>query len=236
MPETLTFCPVCLQEKSTNFLEIGDRKGFYHLCACGAAFLSPRMNDDELREWYKSGTYREHVGEWDEKLIETKNQLKFRAEYIAKLIKSPFKSHLDIGCSSGELLCAVHTANPDILSVGVDTDPVLATRDFFVYSDIDKVEGMFDLITIIQTLEHINQPRKMIGSIYEHLNSNGIVIVEVPNRRAWLGAFSVPQHVVAYDEQSLRELMIGFKGIGILLHGHPYRSPLDLNILLMAKK
>jgi SAM-dependent methyltransferase len=118
----------------------------------------------------------------------------------------------------------------------VDIDTVLTQDEFPVYPSIDEVPGTFDLITIIQTLEHLNDPRKMVMAIYDHLNPGGSVIVEVPNRRAYLAAFVPPEHVVAYDEMSLRSLFIGYKDIKVLYHGQALHSPLDLYILLTANK
>ena len=237
MPETLTACPVCTGTEISPFLNLAYYpEGMFHLCKCGAAFLNPRMTELEAIEWYRSGKYRERTGADDIDHKDSLEQQKQRAEYIAQVPKVKIESHLDIGSSNGDLLRAIAKLNPGARSEGVDIDPVLTQDEFTVYQSIDEVPGTFDLITCIQTLEHIANPRKMVTGIYDHLNPGGAVIVEVPNRRAALFAFAAPQHVIAYDEASLRGLFIGYKAIQVSLHGYPYQSPLDLSILLTANK
>jgi SAM-dependent methyltransferase len=239
MLETLTKCPVCMSVKHYNALSMdGYYDGTYHLCDfCGALFLSPRMDEKEAFEFYRSGKYRKMLAEQGagkEKAIQQHSE---RASYISELLeKSTFESHLDIGCSSGELLREIKRTHPGIFSMGVDPDPELATTDFPVVSSLEKVTQEFGLITLIQTLEHINEPMKIMSAIWDKLLPGGGLVVEVPNRRATMTAYIPPQHVVAYDSASLRLLLSRFKVVRELLHGKPYNSPLDLSILIVATK
>jgi SAM-dependent methyltransferase len=234
----LAECPVCWASDSIEFVGISTwDKGTYHLCKCGAAFLYPRMGDNELLEWYTSGAYREKTskdGSDNENAIQ---QHKDRAGYITQLLgKLVVTSHLDVGCSSGELLRAVRSKYPGIFQMGVDPDTVLSTDEFVIVSDINDTEHEFDLITIIQTLEHLNNPNRMLRAIYERLAVGGLLMLEVPNRRADMVAYIPPQHVIAYDEVSLKSMLSEFKIIKTVLHGKPYNSPLDLSILILATK
>jgi SAM-dependent methyltransferase len=244
MLETLKYCPVCGSEKHEHYLDVlGHDDGAYHLCECGAAFLTPRMDDEELAEFYSSGRYRDVVDSRDDTNQDARKQHADRAAYLVELLKkSKFNSHLDIGCASGELLRAVKKAHPEVFSLGVDSDPTMIAEDFTVVKTLEEVEvdGVtsreFDLITIIQTLEHINNPVRMMNMIYDRLSTNGAVMIEVPNRRADLVAYIPPQHVIAYDEKSLRRLLSGFTIKTLAFHGHPYISPLDRSILVVATK
>ncbi len=244
MLETLDYCPVCGSSRHHHYIDItGYDDGAYNLCECGAAFLTPRMDDEDLARFYASGQYREVVNSRDMTDQDARLQHRSRAEYIVDLLKkSTFHSHLDIGCASGELLRAVSKAHPGIYSMGVDTDPTMKTEDFPVVSSIEEIEvdGVtgreFDLITIIQTLEHINNPVKMMSQIHDRLSTRGAVMIEVPNRKADMMAYIPPQHVIAYDEKSLRRLLSAFSIRTLTFHGHPYMSPLDRSILAVATK
>ena len=229
-------CPVC---KSVNFhgwikLTTG---GEYSLCECGAAFLNPRLDDVELKEFYTSGAYRAKTELDDEgsKLAEQQHQE--RAEYIVAMLGNyDYNSHLDIGCSSGHLLKAVENKYENIFSMGVDIDPVLKSDDFLVVESLEEVDREFDLITMIQILEHINNPIVTMELVHERLSPSGLFVVEVPNRRASMVAFVPPQHVIAYEEKSLTYLLRDFRPVETMFHGMPDKSPLDLMILKMVTK
>lgn len=230
-------CPVCLSNNNESFINVLNPPCEYLLCGCGAAFLYPRMSDEELINWYKSGQYRQKTSRGDDKNTNAHRQHQERARYITGILgNSRIKSHLDIGCSSGELLKDIGRKYPGIIQVGVDPDTVLQTNEFDIYESIQDVPGEFTLITMIQTLEHINNPVEMVNCVYDRLSPNGIFMCEVPNRRATMIAYLAPQHVIAYDEDSLKLLMKRFKTIKTIKHGMPYESPLDLSILMILTK
>ena len=229
-------CPVCNSIMFSSWLKVVTG-GEYSLCECGCAFLNPRMDEAELKEYYTSGAYRTNTEQIDEGSKVAKEQHQERADYLVNILgRAGFESHLDIGCSSGYLLKAVEKKNPDIFSMGVDIDPVLHSSDFLVVESLEEVDRDFELITMMHTLEHINDPVKMIRMIYDRLEPGGLFVVEVPNRRASMVAFVPPHHVVAYDDKSLDYLLKDFKPVDTIFHGNIHKSPLDLNILKMVTK
>jgi 2-polyprenyl-3-methyl-5-hydroxy-6-metoxy-1,4-benzoquinol methylase len=85
-------------------------------------------------------------------------------------------------------------------------------------------------------LEHMSNPREIVAEMYKRLNPDGVIMVEVPNRRAYLTAYAPPEHVIAFDEKSLRYLFERFVKVQVVFHGQPNKSPLDLHILLVGHK
>jgi len=230
--QTLTACPVCGSAQFQPYLDIDKHPGAcYELCECGAAFLNPRMDDAALTEWYRSGAYRERTAQADidNRLGEVQEQE--RAAYLSQWIRGDFRAHLDIGAFNGALLSEMSRTHTTIQKWG-GVDP----NGKFAFTDIEEAGKGWDLVTIIQTLEHVNDPRQMIGQIYDRLTPGGMCVCEVPNRRATITAFIPPQHVIAYDERSLRYLFANFSDVETVKHGQPYGSPLDLSILLFAHK
>jgi SAM-dependent methyltransferase len=51
----------------------------------------------------------------------------------------------------------------------------------FYSGDILNIESLFDAISLIHVLEHIENPIKFLNSIKNKLNENGILIVQVPD-------------------------------------------------------
>jgi SAM-dependent methyltransferase len=235
--QELTTCPVCNSENFAPTVKMDAGNFFYYLCECGVAFLSPCMTEAETKEYYQSGAYRAQTAKDEQSTQEGKQQHQEHAEFIAMLMKdSRVLSHLDIGCSSGELLRAIQNDHPGIVSRGVDPDPVLTSQDFTVYKSLDDVQDQFQFITMIHTLEHVVDPVAFLEKTAARLKDGGIFLVQVPNRRAWIAAYSPPQHVLAYDESSLRHVLerSGFKVLSTILHG--YTVPLDLNITAICTK
>lgn len=89
--------------------------------------------------------------------------------------------------------------------------------DFF---DFD-VENKFDVILFSQVLEHITQPNLFIKKVFDSLNDNGILHVDVPNDNSLSGLMSLmrnnnknrhkgiiyPEHCFSYNKQSLEYLL-----------------------------
>ena len=234
--ENLTKCPVCNTEDFKTLISIRDSEYVYELCNCGAAFLNPRMTEEELFEYYSSGEYRKYTELTDKGNVVFEKDSNQRKDLILRLLADePIRSHLDIGCSAGILLKAIAEVRPGIRSLGVDPDTVLVTKEFDVVKTLEEVEGEFDLITMLQTLEHIPNPRETMKLIHDRLSENGMLMIEVPNRRANMAAYIAPHHLVAYDETSLLRLIDDFFPVRTFYHGDS-NSPLDLHILQLATK
>jgi len=238
MPETLDSCPVCGSKDIRSYFGVMYEDRCFVLCECGAAFLNPRPTEEENIEWYRSGAYRERTAKFADEELELRHQ-HMRGEYISEIVRdAEISSHLDIGCSSGELLKQVQEGHPGITSIGVDVDPVFTkyAADLTIFPSINDVRGKFDLITLIHTLEHITYPVPFIKDIIEKLSPGGILAIEVPNRRAYMVAYSAPEHVIAYDLTSLMGLTkrLGLIPMGYELQGWIQGSPMDLCIDLFV--
>ena len=97
-------------------------------------------------------------------------------------------SLLDIGCSTGALLQAAAEAGWQALGIDLSRDGVQIARD----RGLDVLEGCFpqDLpierapfgaITMLDVLEHAEDPKGFLASVTEHLSHGGVLGVQVPN-------------------------------------------------------
>lgn len=232
-------CPVCGSTDNHVYYGFVDLDRDFILChQCECAFLTNRMSDAEATAWYKDGTYRKRTLEHVPVELELHHQ-NMRAINIASYVDGlSIESHLDIGCSAGALLKEVAKQHPGIRSLGVDIDPVYTqyAEGFDIVPSIDDAPGKYDLITLIHTLEHISEPVPFMQKVADKLSPGGELIVEVPNRRAYIAAYSAPEHLVAYEPNSLKYLLnkVGLKVGLVMLQGHIQASPLDLNVLMIA--
>lgn len=97
-------------------------------------------------------------------------------------------SLLDIGCSTGALLQAAAEVRWQALGIELNRDGVQIARD----RGLDALEGCFpqDLpverapfsaITMLDVLEHAEDPIGFLASVTEHLSYGGVLGVQVPN-------------------------------------------------------
>lgn len=107
---------------------------------------------------------------------------------------------LDIGCGTGFLL--ERLAERGFSGIGVDLSPesVEITRARLaelgvaerlcaeVGSAYDPPGGPFDLVTITDVLEHLEDPRACLAAARDRLAPGGVVVVSTPNRRSLHGA------------------------------------------------
>jgi ubiquinone/menaquinone biosynthesis C-methylase UbiE len=131
---------------------------------------------------------------WDNKFKRTK---KFRyhpfeniINIIGESIKNP-KEILDLGCALGDfqVLSKKHFNNSRI--IGIDFSKEAIDRCKNNYPDMEWIKAdlpdlsMFsndsvDVVTIIETLEHINNPEDTVNEMHRILRKGGIGIISVP--------------------------------------------------------
>jgi SAM-dependent methyltransferase len=131
---------------------------------------------------------------------------------------------LDVGCGDGfhlELLRDL--GKPGWRLEGVDLSAAAAAaakaRGFSVHQglleDLELESGAYDLVLLIQTIEHLEQPVRTLAAIRNVLRPGGRVIIVTDNTRSldtrlflgrhW-GGYHFPRHWNLFNERVMREL------------------------------
>ena len=98
---------------------------------------------------------------------------------------SPRRTHriLDVGCGSGYLLWSLHNAGYRAL-LGIDPylpeERTLAPGLRLLRRELDQVEGEWDIITFIDSFEHVGDPRGALRAASERLRVDGWILIRAP--------------------------------------------------------
>ncbi|MCA3003167.1 MAG: class I SAM-dependent methyltransferase [Rhodocyclaceae bacterium] len=201
---------------------------FVECTACGNVYLNPRPVLAELPRIYPSNYYAYHYETAINPIALRAKDFLDRAKVKQWLSHVPSKSPrcLDVGCGNGrylDMLATLGTSTGELYGVELDAGPIekLNAKGYrgFV-GRIEDVEsqlplGTFDLIVLLQVLEHVSEPQVVMRSLSKLLAPGGVLIVETPNttsidvalfkHRHW-GGYHTPRHWNLFNERSLRRL------------------------------
>jgi 2-polyprenyl-3-methyl-5-hydroxy-6-metoxy-1,4-benzoquinol methylase len=176
------------------------------------------MSEEETRRFYAEDyrgvldrVYPTYSEQYD------KSRQIARGDCITKMVHQSMgdatvASHLDIGSSQGILLQKIGAK----VSVGVewneDERAECLRNGQTVYEDLELLppDVKFDLITLIQVLEHVNYPVDYLLQIKDKLKPEGRLFIEIPNGA--LNPMPVPWHPLAFSHIGLRYLLVDMCG------------------------
>jgi 2-polyprenyl-3-methyl-5-hydroxy-6-metoxy-1,4-benzoquinol methylase len=175
----------------------------------------------KLESYYHSSKYISHsdtpTSFIDRLYLLVKN---FSLQRKIKLINTLHPSKgtlLDIGAGTGDFLVAAKQSNWKVTGIEPSQTALNKARlkSIDLYSNITQLpDGTFDVITLWHVLEHLPELDKQISSICNLLNSNGTLIVAVPNFKSYdakfykqhWAAYDVPRHLWHFSKTSITKL------------------------------
>ena len=183
-------------------------------------------------------TYSDQL--WDTWIAETKEDDCRRAEKMEKMFGG-YNNILDFGCGNGGFLRELKKKNIVNNILGVELDKEARTRllneNIEVYDGLDSIDKAvkFDVVTMFQVIEHLENPHKIVNGIKNRLVENGLLIIETPNAedaliskyhsKSFMDFTFWSEHLFLYNSTSLERLMkdCGFSAVD---NGQVQRYPL----------
>ncbi len=108
---------------------------------------------------------------------------------LLNLIPTGLGKIVELGASDGLLRRAYREINPNRPYVSVGCDPMSGST---AVDDIDRLDEAFfqehstvECWILLQVLEKIADPERLINSLHQHIQSNACVIAVVPNAQHW---------------------------------------------------
>lgn len=225
-------CPFCGNDQNhaevENLADVEDRTpGQYtiaHCSACGFVFLSLRPTAESLHKCYGASYHialNAAKGGLVRFLYRFRNTLRYRR--LNKAAKTVPGAVLEIGCGSGQLLATLAAHWKETRFVGIDMSIRAPEgeppnpRIKLIEGEFEKaaLEGQFDLVVMIEVLEHLASPVDSLRHIESAMAPGGLLAGQLPNwdspwrkmlPRHWAG-LQIPRHQSYFDPASLKRTL-----------------------------
>ena len=176
------------------------------------------------------------------------------------------KTALDVGCGAGLLAEPLARLGADVTAVDAAPQCIEVARAHAAGQGLaidyrsggaEAVEGKYDLVTAMEVIEHVADPKDFIDSLAQRLAPGGLLILSTPNRTAWSklltitlaeGFGRIPKGTHDFDKfidpEAMRGLLakaglecIDFEGIAMSpTRGLHLSEDMSLNYLVAAKR
>jgi SAM-dependent methyltransferase len=227
-------CPICGSKSLSPFHHVilkGVRLNFVRCAHCETVFMDPLPNKEWLKSVYDKdffsgsmqGGYANYgAGADEQKRIERVRSI---MQQILKL-NPPSGRWLDIGPGYGHLLNEAKSHGWEAIGLDVSAHVVETVETRFripvIQGAVDEGvldhEKSFEVISMIDSLEHVLDPVDTLRRVHEKLSKDGVLVVHIPAldsvRAIEKGkSFLLPVHIFNFDSSSLKSLLEreGFK-------------------------
>lgn len=145
--------------------------------------------------------------------IQTKTEHLKRLGTIRKFYGNNFfknKKIIDIG---GGINPIINSKNVDVLDFKISKEDKKKLKNNLLIGNIEKlnIKKKYDIIFLLHTLEHLQNPLKVLKKIEKILNKNGYLFLEVPNFNYYIKKLPhyaiFHQHLNMYEIKNLRNLI-----------------------------
>lgn len=208
----------CIFCKNTNFKLISTKYDL-QIKQCLVCDLAVTIRDGKVdySQYHRDSDYKKF-----EKYFE--NIFQTRYNLITRFKKTPGKV-LDIGTSTGNLLSIFKKRGWEAWGIEPSKSSAIAKRRGIkvlrvIFESAKVPNSYFDVVILNHTLEHMEDPIKVLRKAYKCLKPGGIIFIDVPNfggissrilKTRW--SFLLPEeHNFHFTSRSLRKIIesIGF--------------------------
>jgi 2-polyprenyl-3-methyl-5-hydroxy-6-metoxy-1,4-benzoquinol methylase len=223
-------CPICgsmqasvhARARDVEYFTTDEEFTFLHCASCGVLFIAP-MLEERLAEIYPSNYYS-FFGTRKGLVRSVKEMLDRRwLQSVTAKIPGPALSVADVGGGTGWLLDLVRASDRRVtmtqvidIDAGAQKIAESAGHRYFL-GPIQQFETQerFDLILMLNLIEHVSDPRAVLGKAAALLSADGRLLIKTPNfdaldarifrYRSW-GGYHTPRHFVLFTKESFMRL------------------------------
>lgn len=179
-------CPVCEGSSFTQLFE-KDGEPFVRCNRCTLVMINPRPIYADIIHTYTHGYSAGYIDKQDKKIRRARRMVRRLTKYV------PHGRWLDIGCSAGFTLHVARVAGFDPYGVEVDPLGVKYAKEVFGLKNISVgsfeeqnfPDGFFDVITIVEVIEHVPDLNHFCRELKRTLSRTGIIYLTTPDVAHW---------------------------------------------------
>ena len=210
---------------------------------CGLVYLNPRIHSNIILESYSNAIDPKFTSQ---NLLRIQTFRKFFDHWIkrTKITPSVNKRILDIGCAAGSFPKVAEEMGFSV--VGVEPSKYLCELGQREYGldlrqgtlhEQNFSEGEFNIVSLFDVIEHLDQPGYVLDEIKRILHSDGQLIINYPEYDSWprklMGIkwpFFLSVHLFYFTPKSIRQILEkhGF----LVVRLEPYYQTLELGYVL----
>jgi 2-polyprenyl-3-methyl-5-hydroxy-6-metoxy-1,4-benzoquinol methylase len=232
-------CPACGHTDHRFLFYSFDSYPYVDCLGCGTWYVPLVVGERLFERYYEvCPEAREIVERLAEQRLDEPTATADRtrlAAYFAELeplLPPESRDVLDVGCGVGHSLDVA--ASRGWRARGVDSSPALIraarARGLTIFHPDEKVQHeRFGLISLWETLEHINDPYAVLSDLVPLLRDDGLVAITVPNALAvearimrqdlsWINGGAIGTvHINLFQKSTLERLLsrVGLKMVGV---------------------
>jgi SAM-dependent methyltransferase len=225
-------CPLCGSAADTDFFHApGDDGLDYRLgqcAACSLVYTNPRPDAASIARFYPEdySPYQPPRRQRTGFLRRLRGRVGLRGEKALsdRIPVRPGGVLMDYGCGSGWFAAQMRARGWKAVGMDFSAHAAAAARTNF---GLDVIHGMLphpavaagslDAVTLRAVLEHVHDPRQLLGAVYAALRPGGWVYASVPNLASWgFRAFGrawfpldPPRHLLHFTPETLRRAVEG---------------------------
>lgn len=204
---------------------VPNRFAFVRCSTCAHVYLNPRPGPGDLAAIYPPSYYA--FGDSGNPLV-TRLRRSWEGNKVRlyrELLPPGRRRVLDVGCGNGRFLALLRDfGDPDWELVGVDFDAAAVeqcrAQGFEAHrtrvEDFAGQDGSFDLIVMLQLIEHVEDPVLLSERVFKLLRPGGAFVVETPNlggldygafRGSTWGHYHFPRHWNLFSTEALHQML-----------------------------
>ena len=208
--------------RDVEYKSVPERFTYYRCLACDSLSIDP-VPVSRLSEIYPPSYYSFRPPQRGV-VYRVKDWLDRRwFRQLTRSVPGAELSALDIGGGNGQQLSSLRAADPRIrrtVVVDFDADAEAAARALgheYVRGRIEDaaVTGPFDVILLLNLIEHVADPRRVLEKARSLLAPTGLLVIKTPNHRSvdarlfrnenW-GGYHCPRHWVIFTRASFEQM------------------------------
>jgi SAM-dependent methyltransferase len=194
-------------------------------CGTSRTIPPPLIDANDLRTHYSN--YAKKTNRLDFHRYEELARVALQTfERISPFEDTDTKSALDIGCSTGSLVCLMTTKGYRATGIDIDDEAIRLAKSHYSVNVLEGtvenlVEGgaKFDIIIFNHVLEHVHKPLEMLSWVQHILKPGGRVWITLPSidsvrfyiQREGTWFLQVQEHVWHFNRTSLWNLLAATK-------------------------